>query len=309
MAQVFGIPTPDPMEDHSLFKVFSIEKTTSEYLNASKPVRIFHIKTKTWMQISEEDVNLDEAKVKEDIVMNRVGAVMDSRIKFSSHMEVSDFSNALVLFPVKMKQIDEMEYVTNFRRVVRQINDLSRKNNEDKFVNITHEEEQALIEIIGKLIIFSTDSHDINPFTRVGLPISFHQQLIRQTGLLDSFVAFLNIPEKQWDVLKSEKRHLEGGSGPATGNLVGLDAADAAVSSTSLSATNHSGIKTVMRFVHRLLTVFLKGKNEDNEIYIFNVRKEMCWDTTQSVIHHPFFSISNSFSHKSPLKTSMRRTP
>lgn len=159
----------------------------------SCPFRLFNTSTSTWLHL----VAQNNRKVAiEDAILNKVGKTeQDSRIRFQSKLDISDLSNVLLMYKVNEDTMRKLAYVSSFRDPLKCILESSNVMEglvAKKTLSISSETQHRIFTIVRDIVFFCTESQDTNFATRVGIPIASHQEMIRQSGLLDLLLEFLS---------------------------------------------------------------------------------------------------------------------
>ncbi|KAI8393697.1 uncharacterized protein BYT42DRAFT_609468 [Radiomyces spectabilis] len=136
---------------------------------------------------------------------------------------------------------------------------------------IDQEEFQAMCDTLSALIKFCTRTKENDPTKRVGIPIPYHQVLLRDIGVIEAVISMIQIP---FDLGKRRRVRT------AKDTQVYFSAEyERAVPLDHLQTTNEYRLKTILSLCYHLLRVFLiegpvqnePSDHQENQLHVLHV--------------------------------------
>ncbi|KAJ3106266.1 hypothetical protein HDU97_006717 [Phlyctochytrium planicorne] len=187
-------------EDPTLF-MFSQVNNEGSSVTTGSYVRLQNVKTATWLHATDiESVS----------PRGRTGS--QGTLPLPVSIKIRDDKNRLYLAATKRKhlddyfsvsiaehdQIDLFNYVNSFIPWLVQLLIKERQLNastSSKFP-ISSNEERIFRMILTSVIYFSSRSTNMDPMSREGTPMPYHQTLLRESSIIEAILCFLQIPFK-----------------------------------------------------------------------------------------------------------------
>ncbi|KAJ1551342.1 hypothetical protein HK096_000908 [Nowakowskiella sp. JEL0078] len=251
-----------PSKDLSLFSLHSVHSfdgTESLLLHDHSYIRFFHHSSKTWLHFEEiyieeisEDEKFDEENFdsgnKENFIPTLISEP-NSKITFNEKYDKFDLSNALCLSLVEPHIIQITRFAIGFLEPLRHLAiSLTDPGPETANIYLTEvDQENLFVSVISALILFCTLSDNLEISTRVGIPIPFHQSVLKEIGIVDTiFLLLEGVESPKWFGYEKDIK---------TRNEKIVWASFAK--------------KTIVNFAYRFLYVFLLGNDRQNKWLIF----------------------------------------
>ncbi|KAJ3126150.1 hypothetical protein HK098_007861 [Nowakowskiella sp. JEL0407] len=235
-------------DDPTLFYFQNVHQSTDPSLTLyhGAQFRLRHLETRQSLQFSdaiEQNTPQKPNQHENDDDFNE--REPQNQIEFKDFFETYNLSNVLNISVVDSQTTQRLFYVYRYINPLSYLISSLKSNFSPTAARLPNPNEKSQqmsmwTSIISELIIFCTNSDNLDAMTRVGPPVVFHQVLLRDVGIIDIIADLLCLVEEKWIV------KIEGG----------------------VEWVDIMG-KAVVNRAYRLLYVFLLGDDRLNELYVF----------------------------------------
>ncbi|KAI9318767.1 hypothetical protein BX666DRAFT_2026190 [Dichotomocladium elegans] len=278
-------------DDGTLFKLFPVSDSKRSGISFGSYVRIQHALTKCWMHAAaEEGTRLVTGAAPISFTLTpdpadpRHSSTVDSNPAryLSSYSPVAEQTKQTPSDPIvyNISGSPELHYhdcfsitlvdkglseAFNFaNELLPQLQCFLRqerrpRGDTDSNFPVSDEEFRVITGILQSLTEFCTESKETDPALRVGLPIEYHQALLRDIGIIEAVIAMIQVPfdlEKRYKVRTSlPQDHLSKYEPPL----------EEPVCIERFLANNDENLVSIIALCYNLLRVFLIGKSAHHE--------------------------------------------
>ncbi|ORX85369.1 hypothetical protein K493DRAFT_341790 [Basidiobolus meristosporus CBS 931.73] len=252
-------------DDNTLFELQSLESDDTNIITGSY-TKFRHVRTQTWLHLH----NVDELNG------SKAANTLQRQYSFLIHTTHNDgftvmatnqtsFDDCFTITRVDNELSETFNFVNTMSPHLDHFLVKPRAASSRKAFPIDPEEDEKIKKILTSLIYFSSRSGDMDPNRRIGLPITAHQDILRDSGIMAKILLFLRAPFSL-EVRKALRDSLQINVKEVEGEA-----------EVDLAMLKLDPVLNEMLFLsYRLTSQFLLGDHLVNQKYVFDYLPTFC---------------------------------